>query len=129
MKEYQRLHKEVTILDPPEAIQRLHNRESMLEAKFAFQGSRWFRTAFQRQQVVSNIHSPVPDEVAKAGLSVPLVVKPLVVDGSAKCHELFLAYDHFSLSELEAPVVLQEFVNHDFWCVQVPKSFFCCCFC
>ncbi|GFQ07391.1 inositol-tetrakisphosphate 1-kinase 2 [Phtheirospermum japonicum] len=40
------------------------------------------------------------------------VVKPLVVDGSAKSHELFLAYDQFSLSELEAPVVLQEFVNH-----------------
>lgn len=40
------------------------------------------------------------------------VAKPLVVDGSTKSHELFLAYDHFSLSELEPPVVLQEFVNH-----------------
>ncbi|MCI45907.1 inositol-tetrakisphosphate 1-kinase 2-like, partial [Trifolium medium] len=38
--------------------------------------------------------------------------KPLVVDGSAKSHELFLAYDEFSLSELESPLVLQEFVNH-----------------
>jgi len=40
------------------------------------------------------------------------VAKPLVVDGSAKSHELFLAYDEFSLSELEPPLVLQEFVNH-----------------
>lgn len=40
------------------------------------------------------------------------VAKPLVVDGTAKSHELFLAYDEFSLSELEPPLVLQEFVNH-----------------
>lgn len=40
------------------------------------------------------------------------VVKPLLVDGSPKSHELFLAYDQCSLSELEPPVVLQEFVNH-----------------
>jgi len=43
------------------------------------------------------------------------VAKPLVVDGSAKSHELFLAYDEFSLSELEPPLVLQEFVNHGVW--------------
>lgn len=40
------------------------------------------------------------------------VVKPLVVDGSAQSHALFLAYDQFSLSGLEAPMVLQEFINH-----------------
>lgn len=40
------------------------------------------------------------------------VAKPLLVDGSAKSHELFLAYDQCSLSELEPPLVLQEFVNH-----------------
>lgn len=34
------------------------------------------------------------------------------MDGSAKSHELFLAYDRFSLSELEPPMLLQEFVNH-----------------
>ncbi|XP_049931399.1 inositol-tetrakisphosphate 1-kinase 2 [Nymphaea colorata] len=39
-------------------------------------------------------------------------VKPLVLDGTAKSHELFLAYDHISLSKLEPPLVLQEFVNH-----------------
>lgn len=36
-------------------------------------------------------------------------MKPLVVDGSVKSHAFFLAYDHISLSELEA---LQEFINH-----------------
>lgn len=41
-----------------------------------------------------------------------LVAKPLVADGSAKSHELSLAYEHFSLQNLEPPLVLQEFVNH-----------------
>lgn len=40
------------------------------------------------------------------------VDKPLVVDGSPKSHESFLAYDWYSLVELEPPLVLQEFVNH-----------------
>lgn len=40
------------------------------------------------------------------------VAKPLVVDGSAKSHELSLAYDEFSLSMLDPPLVLQEFINH-----------------
>lgn len=41
-----------------------------------------------------------------------LVAKPLVADGSAKSHELSLAYDRYSLQKLEPPLVLQEFVNH-----------------
>lgn len=44
--------------------------------------------------------------------SLAVVAKPLVVDGSAKSHELSLAYDQYSLSKLEPPLVLQEFVNH-----------------
>ncbi|XP_072093201.1 inositol-tetrakisphosphate 1-kinase 4 isoform X4 [Arachis hypogaea] len=81
-KEYSEKHPEVTILDPPDAIQHLHNRQSMLQ------------------------------DVADLNLSDCYVAKPLVVDGTAKSHELFLAYDEFSLSELEPPLVLQEFVNH-----------------
>ena len=41
-----------------------------------------------------------------------IVSKPLVVDGIAKSHALSLAYDKVSLSELDPPLVLQEFLNH-----------------
>lgn len=34
------------------------------------------------------------------------------MDGSAKSHELCIAYDELSLLKLEPPLVLQEFVNH-----------------
>ncbi|XP_056842699.1 inositol-tetrakisphosphate 1-kinase 2 isoform X2 [Raphanus sativus] len=65
-----------------------------------------------KQMVVLQDTTSSANEVAKAGLKFPLVAKPLLVDGTAKSHQLFLAYDCLSLAELEPPLVLQEFVNH-----------------
>ncbi|XP_042010242.1 inositol-tetrakisphosphate 1-kinase 1-like isoform X1 [Salvia splendens] len=113
IEDYQRLHPEVTVVDPPEAIQHLRNRQSMLEVVADLKlPESYGKVCTPRQLVISKNPTSVPDEVVKAGLTVPLVVKPLVVDGSVKSHALFLAYDHISLSELEAPMVLQEFINH-----------------
>ncbi|XP_047977222.1 inositol-tetrakisphosphate 1-kinase 1-like isoform X1 [Salvia hispanica] len=113
IEDYQRLHPEVTVVDPPEAIQHLRNRQSMLEVVADLKlPESYGKVCTPRQLVISKNPTSVPDEVVKAGLTVPLVVKPLVVDGSVKSHALFLAYDNISLSELEAPMVLQEFINH-----------------
>ncbi|XP_044475106.1 inositol-tetrakisphosphate 1-kinase 3-like isoform X2 [Mangifera indica] len=65
-----------------------------------------------RQLVIERDASLIPEVVTKAGLTLPLVAKPLVADGSAKSHELSLAYDQYSLQKLDPPLVLQEFVNH-----------------
>lgn len=40
------------------------------------------------------------------------VAKPLVSDGSAKAHEMSLAYEKSCLNQLDPPLMLQEFVNH-----------------
>lgn len=103
----------MTVVDPPDSIQHLCNRQSMLEvvADLKLPDS-YGKVCTPRQLVISKDPTSVPDEIIKAGLTVPLVVKPLVVDGSVKSHALFLAYDHISLSELEPPMVLQEFINH-----------------
>ncbi|GMN40247.1 hypothetical protein TIFTF001_009465 [Ficus carica] len=82
VEDYRQTHPEVTVLDPPDAIQHIRNRQYMLQA------------------------------VADMDLSESYVAKPLVADGSAKSHELSLAYDRYSLQKLEPPLVLQEFVNH-----------------
>ncbi|GKV26552.1 hypothetical protein SLEP1_g35835 [Rubroshorea leprosula] len=113
IEDYKKEHPEVTVLDPPDAIRHLHNRQSMLQdvADLNFSDCHG-KVGVPRQMVIANNPLSIPDEVTKAGLRMPLVAKPLVVDGSTKSHELFLAYDQFSLSELEPPLVLQEFVNH-----------------
>ncbi|VVB02117.1 unnamed protein product [Arabis nemorensis] len=113
IEDYQQKHPEVTVLDPPGAIQRIYNRQSML------QGIADLNLAdcdgivcVPKQMVVLKDTTSSADEVAEAGLKFPLVAKPLLVDGTAKSHQLFLAYDRLSLAELEPPLVLQEFVNH-----------------
>ncbi|GAV78805.1 Ins134_P3_kin domain-containing protein [Cephalotus follicularis] len=113
IEEYRQNHPEVTVLDPPHAIERLHNRQSMLQDVEDLNLSEYHgKVGVPRQMVITRDPLSIPEEVTKAGLKLPLVAKPLLVDGSAKSHELFLAYDQYSLSELEPPLVLQEFVNH-----------------
>ncbi|KAE8658801.1 Inositol-tetrakisphosphate 1-kinase 3 [Hibiscus syriacus] len=112
-KDYRQTHPEVTVLDPPDAIQHLHNHQSMLQyvADMNLFNS-YGKVGVPRQLVIKKDTSSIVDAVNKAGLMLPLVAKPLVADGSAKSHELSLAYDQYSLQKLEPPLFLQEFVNH-----------------
>ncbi|KAF1860810.1 hypothetical protein Lal_00000223 [Lupinus albus] len=115
IEDYRQKRPEVIILDPPDAIQHLHNRESMLQDVVDINLSDCHgKVGIPQQLIISKEKNPsdILYEVTKAGMKLPLVAKPLLVDGSAKSHELFLAYDESSLSELEPPLVLQEFVNH-----------------
>ncbi|XP_066383701.1 inositol-tetrakisphosphate 1-kinase 2-like isoform X2 [Miscanthus floridulus] len=113
LKDYHEEHPEVTVLDPPNAIKHLNNRQSMLEEVADLNLSNFYgEVCTPRQLVVSEDPSSIPTAVAMAGLTLPLVAKPLVVDGTSKGHELYLAYDVASLSMLDPPLVLQEFINH-----------------
>ncbi|KAL2894893.1 Inositol-tetrakisphosphate 1-kinase 3 [Bienertia sinuspersici] len=113
LEDYGQTHPEVTILDPPDAIQHLHNRQSMLQVVSDLNLSDSYGNVNVPQQlIVKKDASSIPLKVAKARLNLPLVAKPLIADGSTKSHELSLAYDQYSLQKLEPPLVLQEFVNH-----------------
>nr|KYP70133.1 Inositol-tetrakisphosphate 1-kinase 2 [Cajanus cajan] len=111
--DYRQSHPEVTVLDPPDAIQHLRNRQYMLQAVADMNLSDSYGiVGVPRQLVIKRDALAIPELVNKAGLTLPLVAKPLVADGSAKSHELSLAYEKYSLQNLEPPLVLQEFVNH-----------------
>ncbi|KAF2912345.1 hypothetical protein DAI22_10g002000 [Oryza sativa Japonica Group] len=113
LEDYREEHPEVTVLDPPNAIQHLHNRQSMLQEVADLNLSNAYgEVCTPRQLVIMKDPLSIPSAVAKAGLTLPLVAKPLVVDGTSKSHELSLAYVETSLSMLDPPLVLQEFVNH-----------------
>ncbi|KAK6130558.1 hypothetical protein DH2020_035704 [Rehmannia glutinosa] len=108
-KDYWNAHPEVTVLDPPNAIQQVHNRQSMLQDVADLNLSDLYgKVGVPKQLVIKKDPSSIPGAVNKAGLRLPIVAKPLV----AKLHELSLAYDEFSLQKLEPPLVLQEFINH-----------------
>uniref|UniRef100_A0A2N9IPM0 Inositol-tetrakisphosphate 1-kinase n=1 Tax=Fagus sylvatica TaxID=28930 RepID=A0A2N9IPM0_FAGSY len=113
IEDYRKTHPEVTVLDPPDAIQHLRNRQFMLQAVADLNLSESYgKVGVPRQLVIKRDASSIPDAVTKSGLMLPLVAKPLVADGSAKSHELSLAFDQNSLKKLEPPLVLQEYVNH-----------------
>eukprot|EP00243_Klebsormidium_subtile_P003341 TRINITY_DN16707_c0_g1_i1.p1 TRINITY_DN16707_c0_g1~~TRINITY_DN16707_c0_g1_i1.p1 ORF type:complete len:413 (-),score=66.68 TRINITY_DN16707_c0_g1_i1:165-1403(-) len=113
LETYEQAHPDVLIIDPPEAIKQLQNRQSMLTNVVKLDlldcGA---SVGIPRQLVVTSDPASVPELVAGVGLRLPLVAKPLVADGTAKSHALALAYDERSLATLEPPLVLQEFVNH-----------------
>ncbi|KAK4434278.1 Inositol-tetrakisphosphate 1-kinase [Sesamum alatum] len=109
LEDYRNAHPEVTVLDPPDAIQQVHNRQSMLQDVADLNLSDPYgKVGVPKQLVIKKDPSAIRGAVNKAGLRLPIVAKPLV----AKSHELSLAYDEFSLQKLEPPLVLQEFINH-----------------
>lgn len=103
----------VPVIDLPEAIERLHNRVSMLEVitqlRFPVSDSERFGVP---EQVVVMDSSVLSGGGALGELKFPVIAKPLDADGSAKSHKMFLIYDQEGMKILKAPIVLQEFVNH-----------------
>ncbi|KAL9436579.1 hypothetical protein AB3S75_022600 [Citrus x aurantiifolia] len=99
----------VRVIDPPELIERLHNRISMLEvvSDMKIDLNSKGKLSVPKQAVVSG-----PTEVHE--LRFPLIAKPLEANGTPKSHQMYLIFDTEGLQVLEeaAPMVLQEFVNH-----------------
>ncbi|XP_024360052.1 inositol-tetrakisphosphate 1-kinase 3 isoform X2 [Physcomitrium patens] len=113
LEDYKRKYPDVVVLDPPEAILQLRDRQSMLRdvAELDLSNAEGF-VGVPKQLVVTGNATSISDSVSAAGLKLPLVAKPLVADGSPKSHAMSLVYDKSCLSQLDPPLVLQEFVNH-----------------
>lgn len=102
------------VIDSPDAIERLHNRISMLDVV----GELDFETVTEsfgipKQVVIYDSETLMnPDLWTEEGLRFPVIAKPLVADGSAKSHKMSLVFNQEGLNKLKPPIVLQEFVNH-----------------
>ncbi|KAM3322328.1 Inositol-tetrakisphosphate 1-kinase 1 [Capsicum baccatum] len=115
LKHYSSENPNSLIIDSPEAIERLHNRISMLQAVTELEiecetGTASFgipkQTVIYDAKIVSEIY------LENEGLKFPVIAKPLVADGSAKSHKMLLVFNKDGLRKLTPPIVLQEFVNH-----------------
>ncbi|XP_021725847.1 inositol-tetrakisphosphate 1-kinase 1-like [Chenopodium quinoa] len=107
----------IPIIDSPTAIQRLHDRISMLEAveNLVIPSS-----TEETAAMVPSVGIPKQvllrdeDEIENLGLKFPVIAKPLVANGSIKSHQMSLVFNSNGLKKLknQTPIVLQEFVNH-----------------
>ncbi|KAF8380714.1 hypothetical protein HHK36_028204 [Tetracentron sinense] len=112
LEEYSLKNPNVFIIDPVDAIERLHSRISMLEVVSELkipQGNETF--GIPKQVVIYNSETLLDPSVLE-GLKFPLIAKPLVADGSAESHDMSLVFNNEGLNNLKSPIVLQEFVNH-----------------
>ncbi|KAF5185280.1 Inositol-tetrakisphosphate 1-kinase [Thalictrum thalictroides] len=114
LEEFSLRNPNVLIIDHPDAIERLHNRISMLqvvsELKVVSVGDN--ETFGVPKQIVIYSSEALLDPVVLQDLKFPVIAKPLVADGSAKSHKMSLVFNRDGLNMLKPPIVLQEFVNH-----------------
>ncbi|XAR70649.1 Inositol-pentakisphosphate 2-kinase [Bertholletia excelsa] len=104
----------VLIIDSPAAIERLHNRISMLEVVTGLEIKTETDESFgiPKQILIYELETLRDPNAWGEGLNFPVIAKPLVADGSAKSHKMSLVFNQDGLSKLKPPIVLQEFVNH-----------------
>ncbi|CAK9145307.1 unnamed protein product [Ilex paraguariensis] len=113
LEDYSAKDPNVLIIDPPEAIERLHNRISMLEVVKGLEiENKTASFGIPRQIVIYDAKTVAELEIEREGLKFPVIAKPLVADGSAKSHKMSLVFNNDGLNKLKPPIVLQEFVNH-----------------
>lgn len=112
LQEFKAKNPNAVILDSPEAIERLHNRISMLQVVSELKIEDKIETFGIPKQIVIYDKETLSDRQAWETLKFPVIAKPLVADGSAKSHKMALVFNHDALNKLKPPIVLQEFVNH-----------------
>ncbi|KAI3796450.1 hypothetical protein L1987_39121 [Smallanthus sonchifolius] len=102
-------HPNATVIDRPAAIQRLHNRISMLEP---IPHLNIPNLNIPNQLLVHDTQTLIS---TTKDLVFPVIAKPLLADGTTNAHNMVLIFNHEGLTkglELDPPLVLQQFVNH-----------------
>ncbi|GKA04146.1 inositol-tetrakisphosphate 1-kinase 1-like protein [Tanacetum coccineum] len=119
LKEYLSCNSGAIVVDFPDAIDRLHNRISMLDVVGEIEevkcedGDKGLSSFGIPKQIVIYEPEKLRDvKVWDDGLKFPVIAKPLVADGSAKSHKMLLIFSSEGFEKLKSPTVLQEFVNH-----------------
>ena len=107
-------HPNVVVIDPPEAIDHLHSRASMLDVVTSLKIPQGNQTLGVPNQRVLEESENLVDSIDEIGFKFPFIAKQVSVDGSAKSHEMFLVFNENGLKKLKLkkPFVMQEFVNH-----------------
>ena len=91
----------IIVIDPPKAIDHLHNRVPMLDMVTNMkipQGNLTFGVPNQR--VLEELENLV-DSIEEIGFKFPFIAKPVSVDGSAKSNEMSLVFNENGLKKLK----------------------------
>lgn len=112
LKEFCEKYPYVIVIDPPAAIEKVHNRISMLQGIEKLKIMEGNETVAVPMQIVMEKPDELTSPEVLEELKFPVIAKPLVADGSATSHSMSLVFNSKGLKSLKPPLVLQEFVNH-----------------
>eukprot|EP00013_Stygamoeba_regulata_P021228 CAMPEP_0177657038 /NCGR_PEP_ID=MMETSP0447-20121125/15950_1 /TAXON_ID=0 /ORGANISM="Stygamoeba regulata, Strain BSH-02190019" /LENGTH=317 /DNA_ID=CAMNT_0019161323 /DNA_START=57 /DNA_END=1007 /DNA_ORIENTATION=- len=114
-KNYTETHPEVCIVDPMESqrlvIDRLDTCKMLQTIHSEMDGVANVRTS--RFIELREIPAELSSVLAGAELSYPIICKTLAACGSAESHDMGIAFNEDGLRAFAAPLLLQEYVNHD----------------
>lgn len=112
LTDFSRCNPGVLIVDTPDAIERLHNRISMLQVVSELVLPQQPQTCGIPKQIVIYDSADLSDPTVLGDLQFPIIAKPLVANSSAMSHKMSLVFNRDGMLKLRPPIVLQEFVNH-----------------
>ena len=123
LKRYQELvNPSCCLVDDPSNVQTLMSRSDIAEVLQSCLGNMksasGIRVRAPKFLVVDTayfIHFPdkIEQQLLTRGLSVPLIVKPLVAAGTKESHSMTVVLKHLAFSQLTPGYIVQEYVNHD----------------
>ncbi|KAL7145955.1 hypothetical protein ABFS83_06G009000 [Erythranthe nasuta] len=113
LRQFVSQHPDVVVIDNPDAIDRIHNRITMLEFFNELNIAHDVSLGIPKQVFVESPES-LFDGVAAKGIKFPVIAKPLLANGTAGSHQMSLVFNEEGLKELKlnSAFILQEFVNH-----------------
>ncbi|XP_062119736.1 inositol-tetrakisphosphate 1-kinase 2-like [Humulus lupulus] len=98
------------IIDPPEKIEPLHNRLTMLDSVTRINISQpKTSVGIPKQKVVED-----GETIEELGLKYPVIAKPLLANGGTTSHEMWVVLNSkgFESVKDQTPLLVQEYVNH-----------------
>ncbi|GLJ54220.1 hypothetical protein SUGI_1162680 [Cryptomeria japonica] len=113
LKEYCEKYPHVVVIDPPEAIEKLHSRVSMLNGVEKLKAMDGNESVSVPLQIVVEKPEELTDLKVLEVLKFPVIAKALLANGTGKSHDMSLVFNSEGLKSLKPPLVLQEFVNHN----------------
>ncbi|XP_076441828.1 inositol-tetrakisphosphate 1-kinase-like [Babylonia areolata] len=115
IQSYADQHPECVLLDPLESTRRLLDRykqyQQVCTCDLVCKDSRVIIPTFV-ELTTSNVEAN-KIKLAEAGVTFPIVVKPILSHGSKLAHEMAIIFNEESLRDVEAPCVAQSFLNHN----------------
>lgn len=107
-------HPECVVLDPLDSTRCLLNRYTQYQRVSKCDAMKDHRCMIPPfVELTSSNISENKEKLARAGVTFPLVCKPILAHGSAYAHQMSILFNEDALKGIDVPCVAQSFINHN----------------